>query len=370
MADTTRSSPNPVLKLLVEPKRKPSSGGGKGTKNIRKGSDSPEHREALSGQLNDIYRRRADIPTFGGKVQLVASMFENARAKYLTPTALFSPRNGARLIAPLKKGYLVETDVDELPSLMTYIKSPSTSVGGKVDISNVEKMEALGPEEVLRGSDIDTLWSCASDYENGKKFIAYLAPFHAPEARESLVEELKGLVKEKVLLPTSNTILPSDSGEAQEFARQYSLSSSFERYHEYGRAQAIVIIPSKEALSRIVASGTVWRLDPVGHIGIIASSGKSDSKPPPANLLGEPIVGIVDGDCSDKTYDRAEAGRAPALVPDEVTDHMHGNRVTAIEGGRFKSYPPDQINQGVNRNANSIFLSLGTIYGKNFGDSE
>ena len=150
MADTIRTLLNPVLTLLVEPKRESSHGGGKGKDNIREESNSSKHRKALSGQLDDLYQRRADIPTFGGKVQLVASMFESARAKYLTPENLFSS-HGTRLIAPLNKGYLVEADVDELPNLKTYIESKSTKLVDKVDISNVKQIEALGLMEVLRG---------------------------------------------------------------------------------------------------------------------------------------------------------------------------------------------------------------------------
>ena len=144
--------------------------------------------------------------------------------------------------------------------------------------------------------------------------------------------KLKGLVEEEVLFHASTASLPSGSDEEQDFAQQFSLSSCFENYpsSKFGRVRAIVEIPSKEALFRIVSSGTVWRLDPVGQIGITASSKKFDFKPLPADLSGEPIVGIVDGGCSDKTYDRAEAWSAPALVPDKFADHMHGDAVTAI----------------------------------------
>ena len=130
MADTTRTLLNPVLKLLVKPKREtPSVGGGK--RKIRKESDSIEHREALSGQLNNLYQERARMPTFGGKMQLVASMFDSARVKTLTPTDLFSSRNGAQLIAPLSKGYLVETDVENLRNFNSLYRVPGKKCSGQ-----------------------------------------------------------------------------------------------------------------------------------------------------------------------------------------------------------------------------------------------
>lgn len=335
MPDTDRPLLNPVLSLHVEPKREAAATGGKSRKDIvtqRLG----EQRRVLSRELNTIYERRERIRSFGGRVQLIARMFDDSLAATRTPTSLFSSGTGARLVAPVRNGYLIEAEIGALPGLSRFVQT-STTVAGQVDISRVEHVHAFGPEDVLRGRTIDDLWEQASDYENGKGFLLSFTPFRDSGARENLMEQLIQYSQDSVLLPTSAIVSLPRSAEDEDAlalpvvaASQTSLAIGLRRYRNTGRARIVAQVSSKEAFSEIIASGTVFRIDPVPQIEVTAPGEGAHPGPLPPDLSGQPIVGVVDGGRTAATYDDAEAWRVSPLIRDVDADHKHGNRVTAL----------------------------------------
>ena len=335
MAEGDRPLLNPVLTLRVEPKREVAPGGGKSQKDIRQ-DRLPEQRRHLSAALSNLYRDRARLRSFGGKVQLVARMFDDSLAPTKTPSSLFSPGTGAQLVVPLRQGYLVEADVTALPRLARFAASDAT-VAGQVDISRVEDVRAFAAEDVLRGRSLDVLWEQAPEYEGGKGFIVSFAPFRDSGAREQVLEKLTGLAQEKVLLPTWPTVsLPAAERADGVLAApvtadsQTSLAIGMRRYRNTGRARITARVASKEAFAAIIASGAVFRLDPVPVIELTTPGEGSHPGPLPPHLSNEPVVGVVDGGRTARSYDGAEAWRVPALVPDGLADHKHGNRVTGL----------------------------------------
>lgn len=116
MADTDRPLLNPVLSLHVEPKREAATTGGKSRKDIVTGRLA-QQRRVLSHELNTIYEHRERLPVFGGRVRLVARMFDDSTAATKTPSSLFSSGTGARLVAPMRQGCLIEAELGALPAL-------------------------------------------------------------------------------------------------------------------------------------------------------------------------------------------------------------------------------------------------------------
>ena len=333
MADTDRPLLNPVLSLHVDPKREAATTGGKSRKDIVTGRLA-QQRRVLSRELSTIYERRERLPAFGGRVQLVARMFDDSLAATRNPGSLFSSGTGARLVAPMRQGYLIEAELGALPALARFVQTDVT-VAGQVDISRVEHVHAFGPEDVLRGRDADALWEQAPDFENGKGFLLSFAPFRDGGARENLMQQLMQYAEDAVLLPTSPTVsLPRTSDEEESVAlpvraaSQSSLVIGLRRYRNTGRARTVVQIASKDALSEIIASGTVFRIDPVPQIEVTAPGEGSHPGPLPPDLSGQPIVGVVDGGRTAPSYEDAEAWRVPPLVLN--AHHEHGNRVSAL----------------------------------------
>ena len=335
MADPGRPLLNPVLSLRIQPKRDTAQGRGKEAKHIV-GPRLGRQRRTLSGQMGRIFESRGRLRAFGGKVQLVAKMFDDSYAPSYTPAALFAERMGMRLVAPYRDGYLIEADVSALPRLAAYIET-SDSIGTQVDISRVESVSAYGRDEVLRGRTLDDLWGRAPAIGPARAYIISLAPFRDSEAREQLMGSLLRMVESNILLPTYPTpLLPERTDETRGVARtvvnpeQQGLSIALRRYRAHGSAYSTVHVATKQGLAQLVASGGVFRIDPVPRLEVTTPGTGEHPGPLPPRLRSEPIVGIVDGGRTARTYDQAEAWRETPLIPDGVADIRHGNQVTAM----------------------------------------
>ena len=97
------------------------------------------------------------------------------------------------------------------------------------------------------------------------------------------------------------------------------------------RSRTTVIVPTRDALQQLVASGTVFRIEPVQPINSTSpGEGREPDRPLPTNMASLPIVGVVDGGMTAASYHVAEAWRAPPLIRDGAADTPHGNRVTSL----------------------------------------
>tara|TARA_R110002049_G_scaffold60783_2_gene162837 strand:- start:88 stop:1635 length:1548 start_codon:yes stop_codon:yes gene_type:complete len=102
-------------------------------------------------------------------------------------------------------------------------------------------------------------------------------------------------------------------------------------YRQKRRSRTTVVVPSPRALGQLVASGALFRIEPVHQITTTAPGvGTEPSRPLPRALSDLPIVGVVDGGLSAASYKPAEAWKAPPLIPDGAADKKHGNRVTSL----------------------------------------
>ncbi|MGN6285530.1 MAG: S8 family peptidase [Afipia sp.] len=335
MAEIDRPLLNPVLSLRIEPKRDSASGRGKDAKQIVT-SRLPGQRNALSGQVAAISGSGAANRTYGGKIQLLARMFPDSYAPSYTPDALFPAWLGLQLIAPYRDGYLIEATASRLEQLAAFIQT-ADSISAQVDISRVEKVQLYGTQEALRGRTIEGLWESAPELERGKGFIVSFAPFRDAAAREAMLQSIAALANASVFLPTYPAIrlVEGDATHSPEAhavisGEQTSLAIAMRRYRANGRARATLQVPNTGALTQLLASGNVFRIDPVPRIEVTSPGQGEHPGPLPPHVGNEPIVGVVDGGRTAQTYDQAEAWREPPLIPNGVADTKHGNQVTAL----------------------------------------
>ena len=334
--DSEKPLLNPVLMLRREARREAVTGGGKGVKDILV-EQLAQQRVRLAQSVDEIVQSRPRSRTFGGKMHLLASMFEGSLAPSWAPTALFAETAGCRLVAPARGGYLVEATVSRLGDLANVIRQAG-SVAARVDISRVEKLARFGNDHVLRQRSLDGLWLAAPETEDGRLFLLWLVPFRDAGAREALMHHVEVLVAEQALLPTNPSVQLPAAGESDGYGGralrvrapdQTSLGLAFRRYRNTGHGYASVRLRTKSDLLRLMTSGIAYRVDPVRPF-TVRSAGQGREPPPPSKVAGQPIVAIVDGGLTAASYRPAEAWRAPAFLPDGVANHVHGNRVASL----------------------------------------
>lgn len=325
---------NPVLSLQKEPVPEPAQGGGPSAKDVVQNRLGVQRR-ALSTRIEKIYGARSDYPTQGNRLHLAVRMFDDSYAPSWTPRTLFDQRFGCKLVAPIADGYLAEASLSKLPQLAQFIRDAS-SVEAMVAISRVEEIVPFDGQELLRHRSLDSVWEAASEVEGGKAFVLWLAPYYEDASRAAVIAVLEEFERQHVLVPTypGVSLLPPGrpSGEALPVVRadQTGLARAMRHYRNEGAARSVVTIPTKHALATIVSSGTSFRIDPVRRIEVTAPGAGAEPVPPIPNLNAHPVVAVIDGGLTAQSYLGLEAWRAPALVPDRVADHPHGNRVTSL----------------------------------------
>ena len=132
------------------------------------------------------------------------------------------------------------------------------------------------------------------------------------------------------------------------------LNLALREYRRKHRSRMTVIVRSRPALQQLIASGTVFRIEPVQPISSTSpGKGREPQRPLPNNAASFPIVGVVDGGLTASSYQPLEAWRAPPLVGDGIADTVHGNLVTSL------------VVQGHDWNNNltlpSLYCQIGTV---------
>jgi hypothetical protein len=259
---------------------------------------------------------------------------EDSLAPSHTPDDLFGPVNGCQLVAPFRHGYLVEAEIDALPSLAAAIERP-VSIAVQSDISRVETLTQFTSADRLRRHTPDQLWNAAPADDGGRLFIIWFAPFRNRNAQEDVLKEVEALSRRQTLIPTFTTVRLISGPDGEPIAgpvttpRQSSIARAMRGYRNTGVARAAVRIPTKQALNQIIASGVSHRIDPVRPIRVAAPGDGAEPPPPPVN--GDfPIVGVVDGGLHATSYSSAEAWRAVPLVSNAQADRRHGNAVSSL----------------------------------------
>ena len=196
---------NPVLRLKMDGKPEPQTGGGKGRASVVV-TRLAEQQRVLSAAARTLYRDRERLPTYGGRTHLLVRMFaEDSLAPSHTPNDLFSNVTGCQLVAPYRHGYVVEAEIAALPRLTAAIEKP-VSFAVQSDISRVSTVAAFSTADRLRRHSADQLWNAAPADDDGRLFVVWLAPFHDHEAQEDVLREVEARSSNRVILPTFTAI--------------------------------------------------------------------------------------------------------------------------------------------------------------------
>lgn len=335
-SETPRPLLNPVLKFTKDPKPEGITGGGKNAASIRL-SRLQGQRVRLGSDLRNMSVTARARPQFNGRVMAYAAMYDDSLAPSWTPKDLFADDRGARLVAPFRSGYLIEVRASALASLAGTVEQ-SDGVKDKVDISRVKAIRFFENEDATGLLDLDQAWAAAPSGEGGKTFLAWLMPYHDDEAGEQLLDQFEQL-RDGIITAAPPLLSQLDAEDAPPILqRGLRLVSGLDRfnlalraYRQERRAVTTVVVPSRQALTQLVASGAVFRLEPLSPIQSTSpGEGREPARPLPGSMADMPVVAVVDGGMTAGSYGPAEAWRAPAFVRDSQADTVHGNRVTSL----------------------------------------
>ena len=337
-ADDTRPVLNPVLRFTKDPSPRGVTGRGKDAHAIKE-ARLDKQRRRLAAELNNLAALAVDQPKFAGESVIYASMFDDSLAPTYLPKDLFAREFGARILAPFRSGYLIQLPAGRLSELAAFVGYASRPAA-LVDISRVETIRFFDEEDASGSLSADEAWAAAPRVNGGRAFMVWLMPLRGNEAAEALLRLVEGLRGEFLLPPPSfvDQMQIDLSGAPVELVRSLRvaqatdrLNSALRRYRATSTASTTVVVPSLRALTEIVSSGSVFRLEPVRPIQTTSpGSGAEPDRPIPADISAMPIVGVVDGGLTAASYRVAEAWRAPVFVNDGQADHAHGNRVTSL----------------------------------------
>ena len=332
MATSNKGNPlfNPVLTLLKTPSPKTVQGGGKNEKSI-KHSRLNIQRSSLSKTLKDLSKRKSELKQHNGKIHLLAKMFYDSHASSWTPKDIFRSEYGGKVIAPAFDGYLIEADVDNLDGMATKITS-SLNIVDRVDISRVESLHYFDSEQVLRSKPITELWPKEGAHEN-VEFNFWLMPFGDIGARKSVRDDLISFYKAGALTVGDDEFPnPFRKPNITDTTEKQRFEGILNRYIDNGIVSFSAKVNSIEDLNKIAASGTTYRIEPVATIAA-NSTPPGDGKEPsvPKEGIDElPVVVIVDGGRSAKSYETLEVWSAPPLVNEYLANQVHGNQITSL----------------------------------------
>lgn len=341
MADDTPMRPllSPVLRFTKEPRPEGVAGGGKSAAGVQSDRLGTQRR-GLSIQFKSLAEAAAGRPRFAGRVVVYASMFDDSLAPTWTPSDLFHSGRGARLVAPFRKGYIVEIEVERLRWFASLVEA-ADAAADRVDISRVQSVRFHEASDVLGPRSIDNLWEAAQEVDGGRAFLIWLMPLRTNEAAEGLLQVF-ALLRER-LLATPASLLDGPPVEPDPLVRpalQRSLRAvapvdrlnrAMRQYRQNRRARTTVVLRSPSSIAELIASGAVFRLDPVTPVTATSpGEGREPDRPLPGSLVTAPIVGVVDGGLTASSYKPAEAWRAEPLVAGASAEVKHGNRVTSL----------------------------------------
>lgn len=318
---------NPILSLLRYPTPTSVSGGGKSAKGIVT-SRLEIQQKKLSNELKSIQEDEG-LVSLAGQVHLIVKMFPDSYAPSWTPDDLFESNNYVRIVAPAYNGYLVEIKKEKIANLINRVESPKSATV-KVDISRLEAISAFTSSEALRQNDLDLVFEKGKSA--GHQFNLWLLPFYDNEARLSVCNEIESLISEGVIKFGDARF--DDIFENEKKGRLSSglLDVKIKRYLVDGSLSFTATIDSKANLKKLLASGVVYRVDPVAQVSVNTVPPGQGTEPTPqiSNKTSMPTVVIVDGGCSAGSYLPLNVLNIKPLVQDVDADLKHGNQVTSV----------------------------------------
>ncbi|MGN9498030.1 S8 family peptidase [Pseudomonas syringae pv. aptata] len=318
---------NPVLRFMREPSPATVKGGGKSAKSIV-GARLVTQQEKLSKDVLQIATEQKVVHS--GMTHIIAKMFDDSHAPSWTPNDIFGQDSGCRIVAPAHEGYLIEISNDKFSSLATNIKKGKT-VNEKVDISRVSEVGLFNSKEALRNNDVSLLWKETQKTPSGGYFNIWLLPFTSLNSRRSVCESLLEIHKKYSLNFGDVEFYPSTPEKrTQKQVDQDQLDLVISEYLKTGYAIASVRLISESALTALVASGSIYRVDPVTAVSLVASPGSGVEPAPPIAINSLPTVLVVDGGVNAASYNHLHTSKINVLVNDAHADIKHGNQVASL----------------------------------------
>jgi hypothetical protein len=334
---------NPALRLMREPVPKPVTG--------RSPTEAQVRIERLNRQRETLSTAIAAIRTtpprlHAGRMHLRAQMYDDSLAPTYLPRGIFGAKTHTHIVAPIHDGYLVEATLEGLDALSNEIAN-SDAVDARVAISRVQEIQSQTMTSVFHGRDVDILWDRAIVSEAGSLFTVWLPPFIDVAARDSVIAELMSMEREgaihSVFATVSMARAPGQDTAVLHVSRQAESASLAQVAREYRTkrvAKVTLAVVSADALAQLAASGASFRIDPVVPLRVQTFPQAPDPDRPVPREDWHPIVGVVDGGMTARSYAPMEAWRAPSLVSDVDANTIHGNRVSslAIHGYAWNSH--------------------------------
>ncbi|HRH06785.1 MAG TPA: hypothetical protein PK702_13290, partial [Burkholderiaceae bacterium] len=263
-------------------------------------------------------------------------MFDDSLAPTHEPKAIFREGLNSELVAPVHKGYLAQVKADVLNELSALIKT-SNRIDVRVAVSRIEKIATLTAADVLGSRESKFLWQAAIQSEQGRVFTACLAPYFDVASRESVVRSLLSLQSQGVISPLNNLVSISretgsdaDQLQLQDGSSANSISQAAREYRQNPFARLQITLRDHASLQTLIASGTVFRIDPVRPLVAAEVPTAPDPERPMPDEQWQPIVGVIDGGLFARSYEPMVAWRAPSLVADVVANRAHGNQVGSL----------------------------------------
>lgn len=324
----------PTLHLLMKPIPDPIEGRGKGEHTVKR-DRFEEQRKHLVLRLKELSRQRDELTMHASKLLLNVRMFDDSLAQSHTPHDIFNRIVGCRFVAPQGNGYLVEFDFGQLKEVASRIVRADTW-GVRSDISRVQDIEPFNKADLLRGRTIDQIWDRAVEEASARFFLAWLRPYHDDNARETVLQQFQRLGQERILLSASrvpsSTTVRDGRGAGDELVRALntSIARAMQDYRRTrGVGRALVKVTSQSNLQKLIASGTVMRIDPARPFRL-ASGVPLPTVASVPSLSQAPVIACIDGGLHSKAYKAAEAWSAPPLVPDHEADKAHGDAISSL----------------------------------------
>ena len=221
----------------------------------------------LTNNLQAIVDTRNELTKFGENyILLCVKMFDDSIAPVHTPDNLFSRGSGCELVAPLKNGYLVESNIETIPKLIEIINKPPSYVA-QYDISRVKSIHVFNQHDILRGQTINHLWKVAPQSKFGRLFSIWLAPYRNVAARIDLANQLKTIIADTQNCKTPEYPMHTQITDLNNSVGDWKFNKTLDAYLEFRAIRLGTIeICSKNAVSDLISSGTIFRLEPMSPI--------------------------------------------------------------------------------------------------------
>lgn len=315
---------NPILSFKRAPVPKSITGGGKNADSIN-GPMLGKQRSALSKKLEEISNSpRLDL-VFGESTHLIARMQEDSLSPSWTPKDIFTEANSCEIICPAHEGFLVEVKTKNIELLAERIKSTQKTTE-LVDISRIKSIDLFDSAETLRGNDPSSIWNSSNNSKKSKAFNLWLKPFKSIASRRALAQKFK----ESVIETESSLGDPEFDAPTSSEGKESPLDRIVNQYISNGTASFSLEIKDKDSLDRIISSGAIYRIEPSTPLTTTCAPGQGREPLPNTIDPNSPVVVVIDGGVSARSYIPLQRLSIPPLIHDNYANKSHGNKVTSL----------------------------------------